>query len=389
MRLSSLENSFGEVLGKSIYQGNGKLLLGAGYRINKKIIDRLDERGVSHVYIMEEGTEEVIPEDVISDEIRLQAKSQLADKVSTIGRQYEFADLSRDKALKLLKQGYLRNIKITYDMRLIVEEMLKDISSTGAKILKTVLIKGEETYFLDHAINVAVISILIGKMYRFTKPELLSLALGSLLHDIGKVIIDQINKSDDSKIAKNLYPEHPTFGYLLVSENVDISPMESQIVNQHHEYQDGSGFPIGLNGQNLPPQQHISRERKGTIYRMAEICCVANAFDNLVFNPITKEQMGPEEAMKKLISEAKKIYNADIIQTLLKVVPIYPVGATIKVTSIVDPLLIGYFGVVAKINEKDINKPVIILTKDKFMKKIKPKVIDTSKLTNVKFDIIM
>ena len=389
MRLSSLEKSFGEVLGKSIYQANGKLLLGAGYRISEKIINKLTERGVSHVYIMEEGTEDVIPEDIISEEIRMQAKAQLADKISIIGRQYEFADMSRYKALKLLEKGYLKDIKITYDMRMIVEEMLKDVSATGVKFLKTVMIKSEDTYFLDHAVNVAVLSILIGRMYRFTKPELLSLTLGSFLHDFGKVIIDQINDSDDPKVAKRLYSEHPTFGYLLISQNSDISPMESQVVNQHHEYQDGSGFPIGLIGQNLSPQQHVSRESKGTIYRLAEICCVANAFDNLVFNPLKKEQMAPDDAMKKLISEAKNIYNADIIQTLLKIVPIYPVGTAIKVTDIVDPHLIGYFGVVAKINDNNINKPVIILTKDKFMKKIKPKVIDTSKLTNVKFDIIL
>ena len=70
MRLCSIEECEDEVLGKSIYQENGKLLLGAGYRISGTIKAKLLERGHSHVYVMEEGTEEVIPEDVISDEIR-------------------------------------------------------------------------------------------------------------------------------------------------------------------------------------------------------------------------------------------------------------------------------------------------------------------------------
>lgn len=46
-------------------------------------------------------------------------------------------------------------------------------------------------------------------------------------------------------------------------------------------------------------------------------------------------------------------------------------------------------GVVAKINEKNINKPVIILTKNKFLKKIKPMIIDTSKFTIVELGIII
>ena len=67
MRLCSI-HEFEEdtVLGRSIYQSNGKLLLGAGYRINEAMKAKLIERGYTHVYVMEEGTEDVVPEDVIS-----------------------------------------------------------------------------------------------------------------------------------------------------------------------------------------------------------------------------------------------------------------------------------------------------------------------------------
>ena len=68
------------VLGKSIYTVNHQLLLGAGYRINNEIKDKLIERGYNHIYIMEEGTEDIIPEDIISDEVRHQAQYNLATK---------------------------------------------------------------------------------------------------------------------------------------------------------------------------------------------------------------------------------------------------------------------------------------------------------------------
>ncbi|MCE5249103.1 HD domain-containing protein [bacterium] len=389
MRLCSIEECEDEVLGKSIYQDNGKLLLGAGYRISGTIKAKLLERGHSHVYVMEEGTEEVIPEDVISDEIRSQAKLEYANKINAITKQAEFKDLTYEKAVELLDKGYLKDVKITYDMRIIVEEILKDISSAGSKFLNAVMIKSDETYFLDHAVNVTVLSILLGRRYRFSKPELLSLALGSFLHDIGKIIIEQLKEAQQPKRAASLYKEHPTFGYLLIRDSSDVSPMETQIVNQHHEYQDGSGFPIGLKGQNLPPVKPVVRENKGYIYRLAEICCVANAFDNYVFNPKKEKQLSPEQSIKQIILDSEKIYNRDIIQTLLQVVPIYPVGTTIKVINIVDPHLVGYVGVVAKINDENINKPVIILTKNKFMKKIKPMIIDTSKFTTVELQILL
>jgi len=337
---------------------------------------------------MEEGTEDVVPEDVISEEVRLQAKAKLSDKIAEIKSQAEFRDMSYTKASDLIKKGYLKKVNITYDMRIIVEDILKEISTAGAKFLNTMMIKSTQTNFVDHAVNTTVIAILIGRKYRFSKIELSSLALGAFLHDIGKIVLEQITGAN-GKTAAELYREHPTFGYLMIRDSPEVTPMETQVVNQHHEYQDGSGFPIGLQGQNLPPIKPVARETKGQIFRLAEICCVANAFDNLAYDPFRVNSIDLENAVKKMILNSEKMYNRDIVQTLLQVTPIYPVGASIKITDIVDPHLIGYRGVVARLNEEHLNKPVIILTRNKFLKKIKPVIIDTSKLSSIELQLII
>jgi len=391
MRLCALKDiESGTVLGKSLYEVNGKLLLGAGYRITREMKSKLLSRKYTYIYIMEEGTEDVVPEDVISDEVKLQAKSKLADKVAEIEKQDKFKDVSLSKARKLIEDGYLKDVDVPYAMRSIVGEILKDISAVGANFANMVMIKSEDSYFMDHALNTTVLAILVGKKYRFTPSELKCLALGTFLHDIGKVILKHIGNSENPDKIAELYKEHPTFGYLLLNNSgSQVSPMETQIVNQHHEFQDGSGFPIGLRGQNQSPIKSVSSEIKGHIYRLAEICCVVNAFDNLVFNPLKKEPLAPAQAMKKIIMNSGTYFNKHVVQTLLKVVPNYPVGVYIRVVDIVDPNLIGYRGVVAKINKKDINKPIIILTKDKFLKKIKPIVIDTSKFTHIDMELLV
>ncbi|MFC1694410.1 HD-GYP domain-containing protein, partial [Candidatus Latescibacterota bacterium] len=225
--------------------------------------------------------------------------------------------------------------------------------------------------------------------YRFSHKELLSLGLGSFLHDIGKVVIEKMNESKDPEKAKELYTEHPTFGYKMLDNMPNISPLETQIVNQHHENQDGLGFPTGLKGQNLPPTKSEDRVTKGHIFRLAEVCSVANAFDNLTYNPQDRENNDPAYAIKQIILDAGTKYNKDVVKTLLKVVPYYPVGATIKVVDIMDPDLIGYVGVVAKLHEDNINKPVIILTKNRYMKQIKPIIINTLQLSKVFLKIVL
>jgi HD-GYP domain-containing protein (c-di-GMP phosphodiesterase class II) len=377
----------GMVLGKSIYQVNGRLLLGAGYRIDGEMKAKLIEKGYTHIYIFEEGTEDIIPEDVISEELRQQAQSRLADKLDEIHRLAEFKEMTYTRAMDLLENGYLQKVNITYEMRGIVKDILNEIYSTGARFQSTILYKAKDTFFLDHSINTTVVSTLIGIRFRFSRPELVSLALGAYLHDIGKVIIDQL-ENDPSKTGRSLYREHPTFGYLLLRNSPDVSPMEIQVVNQHHEYQDGSGFPIGLVGENLPPVRGVYR-KKGSIFRLAEICCVASEYDNLVMNPLGDSRRTPEEALKKIILDAGKIYNKSIVTALHDIIPIFPVGSTIQIEDIIDPALAGCFGVVAKINPEKFARPVIIITMNKFRKKIKPIMIDTSKLHNIKLKLIL
>jgi HD-GYP domain-containing protein (c-di-GMP phosphodiesterase class II) len=391
MRLCAVKDvDEGMVLGKSLYEVNGKLLLGAGFRINDLMKTKLISRKYTHVYIMEEGTDDIVPEDVISDEIKMQAKLELASGVSEIQKQASFQKVSSTKAKELIKNGYLKNVNVTMSMTNVVDDILKDISSAGANFAKMVMIKSEESYFFDHACNTAVLAILIGKKYRFSKDELKSLALGTFLHDIGKKVTEQIKDSDPNAAASDLYNEHPTFGYLLLDNSGGkISPMETQIVNQHHELQDGSGFPIGLKGNNQPPVKTVNTDSKGRIYRLAEICCVVNAFDNMVYNPTKSKQLSQGQALKQMILDSGRLYNKNVVQTLLKVVPYYPVGISVKVINIIDPLLIGYLGVVAKINEQNINKPVIVLIKDKFQKRIKPIILDTSKLKHVDLEVMI
>jgi HD-GYP domain-containing protein (c-di-GMP phosphodiesterase class II) len=377
----------GMVLGKSIYETSGRLLLGAGFRITSEVRMKLIEKGYSHVYIEEEGLEDVIPEDVISDALRHHAQARLADKAEEIRQIIRFQDLTFSKAQSLMEDGSLAKIAVTAEMRRVVREILKEISTTGVKYQNTILFKTKDTYFFDHSINTAILSILIGMRFRFSKAELAHLALGAFLHDIGKIIIEQL-KPDTEDPEKNLYGEHPTYGYLLLRKSPEITPMEAQVVNQHHECQDGSGFPIGLKGENLPPIRDVQRKR-GTIFRFAEICCVANAYDNLVMNPLGGERLAPEHALRPLVTDAGKRYNRTVVQALNEVIPIYPVGLPVQIEDIVDPALLGCYGVVARINSEHPNRPIIVITMNKLRKKVKPLMLDTSKLRSVKLKLII
>ena len=389
MRLISVNDiQSGMVLGRSVYGYNNKLLLSAGFKLTTDFKLKLSDRGYTHVYIMEEGTEDIIPEDIISDEIKFQARAQLEYSAEQIQDQLKIKDLNKAKVYDALKNGHFRHVNLTRDMLTIVGEIIEDISHAGATMLISPLFKSRDTYYHDHAINTTTLAVLIGRKYGLNRADLLNLAAGCFLHDFGKLVIDKM-KGESRAAADELMREHPTFGYLLIRNTKDASPMICQIVNQHHEHQDGAGFPIGLNGENLPPITSVKRNTRGTIYRLAEICSVADAYDKGVMNPHDDSPLSPLESIKNLILGAGTVYNRHIVNTLVDIVPAYPVGAWVKITKFVDNTIIGWQGVVAKIHEEELNRPSIILLYDRHHTRIKPRLIETAKYKSIELELIL
>jgi HD-GYP domain-containing protein (c-di-GMP phosphodiesterase class II) len=268
--------------------------------------------------------------------------------------------------------------------------MVKELIDSQFRYVSLMYPKSENDEFYQHAVNTAVIALVLGKRYRFPANELYLLGLGSLLHDIGKVVVDRLMDSRDGDALPEFYREHPTFGYLLLKNDRLLSPLVLQVINQHHEQQDGKGFPLGLVGTNNPPLRDGSVPRPG-IFRFAEICAVANAYDRLLLSPLEdgSGRYTPLDTIKAITAAAGKVYNKAIVEKLCDTIPIYPVGSYVRILDIADSSLIGCSGVVAKTNETNLEQPTLIVTTNKYQKKIKPILIDTAKLSRVELKMVL
>ncbi|MCM2322767.1 MAG: HD domain-containing protein [Oligoflexia bacterium] len=121
---------------------------------------------------------------------------------------------------------------------------------------------------VDHSVNVAVLAVYLGMQMGYTSSVILqNVALGGILHDLGKRKVD-VQDSDTPEAAKAKLREHPTLG-LRILETMEQVPNEVKlIVAQHHEFHDGTGYPKKL--------------RNTAIYDLARIVAIANTFDRLV-----------------------------------------------------------------------------------------------------------
>ena len=111
-----------------------------------------------------------------------------------------------------------------------------------------------------HSINVTVYSLTLGKYMKLSEAELLELGEAALLHDIGKSKIDTGIINKHGKLANDEFEKmkkHPIYGHAIA---LKLGIKNRNILNgirHHHEKMDGSGYPFGMRGENIPLHARI------------------------------------------------------------------------------------------------------------------------------------
>lgn len=375
------ELGVGMILGKSLFNEKGDLLLSSGFALKEQSIQRIREYGFTAVYIMEAGLEDILPEDIISEEVRCKAMYQYHSIEENFDNVGKFRKIKPNELRTVItKKPEFRNLINMNGVLNEITTMLNDVIDSNAAMLNTLQIKSQKAYRREHAIDTALISILIGRNLLLNRRELLELATASFLHDIGKLalphLVDRPPVSYTKEEATQMR-EHPVYGNLLMRNSSDGFFMAQTAVLYHHERQDGFGYPLGVKGSN-GKHRFGSVDPTKTIYPMAEIIAVADAYDNLISGHYNGKPVTPEQAINTIVSVAGAAFNSRVIKTLANVIAIFPTGSVVRIVDSSLPEFRGCEAVVMKPNSDDPHRPIVVLLRDALSRKIAPKVIDFS-----------
>jgi len=195
MRICSMsEVAPGMELGKSLFDEKGRLLLRSGYRLESEILRRLHATGRSAIYVMEEGTEDIIPEEIVSEQIRSRATQAMADTIDQVASAASFrTDIPPDKlGVVVKKASEYKNVVNVDRVATEISSIVDEILDSSAQVLNQTLIKSRAGYNTEHAIDTTLIAILIGRHLLYSRRDLLELGTGAFLHDIGKLPMPQL-----------------------------------------------------------------------------------------------------------------------------------------------------------------------------------------------------
>ena len=199
-------------------------------------------------------------------------------------------------------ENILSGKKMVYE---IVDHILAD-DETAAQMTK---ITSHDYYTYTHSVNVGMLAVLLTKSAlegTIAAHNMHELGAGFFLHDLGKcdVPVSLINKPDIlSPEEWKLMREHPSKGNKLLSDTHNLSKETGVIIMQHHEREDGSGYPFGLTGHE--------------IHFYGRICSIADVYDALTSTRAYKKKLPPFEALRIMKNEMIHHFHKDLFGVFL------------------------------------------------------------------------
>ena len=181
----------------------------------------------------------------------------------------------------------------------------------------------------NHAVNVSVLSLLMGRYFALCESDMLDLGLGALLHDVGKSELPDRyrHREDHFNMAEiSLYESHVASGSVH-AQRLGLSDGAATIIAQHHECSDGHGFPLGL-----------STERT---HMLSRIVALVNVYDNLCNPTNPAKSITPHEAVAHLFTQNHKQFDTAILGAFIKMMGVYPAGSVVQLTDDRYALVVG------------------------------------------------
>ena len=312
----------GMILEEGVYGGKDVRmpLVAKNAILTNYLIEKLRINGVKEVKVImpEKNTSlmEVKKQaPTISPKLRHESVSYISDLFAVAQGRFEDASL----ASKTIKQ--LDNV---------VDQLVSSLSTEGRSMVNISDLKSYDEYTYHHSLSVSVVSIAIAQYVGFTGKRLTQIGKCAMMHDIGKMqiplqIINKPSKLDDDEFKEIM--SHPSKGAMYLEQR-EIGDEELWAgVKYHHEKYDGTGYPDGLSGDDIP--------------LMSRIISVADVYDALTSIRPYRRPMQPADALEYVMGGASNMFDFDIVTAFLEKIQPYPVGSLIELSNGVIAIVIN------------------------------------------------
>ena len=214
-----------------------------------------------------------------------------------------------------------------------VESYLQDVLPAGDLVIR-LLSEGSGNRQAEHPVNVTVLSLLLGRALGMEARQLHELGMAALLHDVGKVCAPGA-----APLTPQQYERHVGDSVALAL-GMGVSSDVLTAIAQHHEFADGSGFPLHLIEEDLSLS--------------GKVLCLVNAYDRLCNPESAQDGLTPHEALSQLYAQFRERFDHSVLRAFIRMMGIYPPGSVVQ-------LVDGRFAMVVSVNGSRPLKPEVLI----------------------------
>lgn len=312
----------GDVLAEDIFNYNNIKIVSKNTVINEYIKKRLEEVGIFQLSLYIKGKEDS-SKDIAYNNFKKEYEDIIISTQKLILNIFNQNKVNYDKVMELANNIYDKVLEVDYVMKYIL-----DLQNT-------------DEYTFVHSVNVAFYSMLIGKWMKMSEHEIKMLIQAGILHDIGKIKVDNKILNKPGKLTDEEFQEmknHPLYGYDMIKESTDIDDKIKKAVLFHHERMDGSGYPYKLAGSEI------------SLY--ARIIAIADTYDAMTSNRVYKKKVVPFKSFDMFLTEGIALYDVEVINAFLSNISTYYIGGNVALSN-------GQRGKIVYIPPYNISSPIV------------------------------
>jgi putative nucleotidyltransferase with HDIG domain len=244
----------------------------------------------------------------------------------------------------------------------IVKEILASILRNQDAFIGLTRNRQLDQYTFEHSISVSALMIAFAHKMQFDESTIWELGVGGMLHDIGKLQIPDRILNKPGRLTDQEFEVmrgHVGFGYSMVDQAESIPKKAREVILQHHERLDGTGYPRRLSG--------------GEVSLYGKMAAIVDVYDAICSDRVYHKGKLPSLVLGQLVEwSAEGVFDQELVQRFIQCVGIYPLGSLVKLQS-------ERLAVVIASPQKDLLTPLVKVVYDlRKQRRIAPIVLDLS-----------
>ncbi|GMU41103.1 MAG: hypothetical protein AMXMBFR23_19690 [Chloroflexota bacterium] len=326
----------GATLARDIVGPGGDPIARAGHRLAGRALRALAERGATVCYVEDEAGAGVDAAPLPDHPAVEATRNALSELCRVLAR--DLGPLQRhptSRALEEIKNARpLKTAAFALDGVRATAPALAGAARNVSGAAGLLFDRHPTDDLVGHSVHVAVIAGRLGAAIGFSENDLATTVFAALLHDLGLLAVpDEVRRTPEARRSpaeQRRWEDHTLLGEMILGPASLRTPAVPIVAVEHHESQNGAGFPRGLTGGNriLRAAEHAADRTR--IALVSEVIATADRYERLVAPAVGTRPLSAAAARTVLTVEAGAVLNAEVVARMLDVIPAWPLGSEVR-----------------------------------------------------------